>query len=260
MGSGHRKDRERGRRDGPRREDETRRATGLREPGCERISGDLHEMSHADHCDTSTTSNPDHTNTCYDFNNYADAWQDCAGHSDSSPELCPGAFQGDFHVDNDCHNDVSHSDVTHSNTHSNVAAWNDHYDSHSDTHGDTHSDSHTDYHSHNCNGAFYVNYTAEPGQVWATCVWLHWHGCAYGECEFEDCGGVGYDHYDWTVYQRHQNSYSDVAHSDSHSDTHSNIAHADEWYNVVHSDTHSDVAFVDVAFSNHCDHVDHNAG
>jgi hypothetical protein len=233
-------------------------------------------MTHADHCDSATTSNPDHTNTCISFNNYSDAWQDCGAHSDSSPELCPGAFQGDFHVDNshtdgthtDCHNDVSHSDVTHTNTYSDVAAWDNHSDSHTDTHGDTysdtHSDTHTDYHSHNCNGSYYVNYTAQPGNVFSGCAYTHWNSCGYGSCNFEDCGGVGYYHFDWYVYQGHQNSHADVAYSDSHgdthSDTHSDIAHADEWYNVVHSNTHSDVAFVDVAFSNHCDHVDHNAG
>jgi len=225
-------------------------------------------MAHADHCDSATTSNPDHTNTCISFDNYSDAWQDCGSHSDAAPELCPDAFQGSFHVDNshtdgthtDCHNDIAHSDTTHSDAHSDVSFVDNHYDTHSDTHSDSHSNTYgADSHIHNCNAAWYVDYTASEGKVFSSCAYAFYNSCGYGACNFEDCGGVGYDHFDWYVYQLHYNNYTDVAFVDNHSDTHSDT-HSDSHSNTDFVNTHSDVAFVDVAFADHCDHVDHNAG
>lgn len=66
-------------------------------------------MSHVDTCEDTPFNDGTHVDNCYDFNNYADAWQDCAGHSDSAPELCPGTFQGNFYVDNtECYDDTTH--------------------------------------------------------------------------------------------------------------------------------------------------------
>jgi len=217
-------------------------------------------MAHSDFCNTSTTSGS-FSDSCINFNNYADAYVDGCSYSDSSPLLCSGAFQGDFHVDNlTCHNNVAHSDTAHTDTHSNVAAWDDHSDSHWNVaHTDTHSDvSHSDTHAHNCTHSYYVNYTAEEGEHFTGCAWAFYNSCGYGHCNFEDCSGVGTKHYDWYVYKLHNNSHNDISHSDTHSNVAHSDTHSDEWYNAPHSDTHSNVAFVNILFSDHCDHTDSN--
>ena len=94
-------------------------------------------MAHADFCDSSynpgysdSGSHSDHYDTCYDFSNYADAWSNCGAHSNDSPTLCPGSFEGNFYIDNDCYNDINFSHTPHSNVafshtpHSNVSFYN----------------------------------------------------------------------------------------------------------------------------------------
>jgi len=244
-------------------------------------------MAYVDHCDT----NPGHTDSghidsCYDFNNYADAWLDCAGHSDYAPELCPAAFQGDFHVDDTaCHNDVPYDDW---DNHSNVAfddsAYSD-WDNHSNVpfddaypHVDSHintdipfDDHYNTSHSHSCGGhanvAYYLDTYCAAG-----------HSQSLWSNSPVDCDN-GYYHCDnvidrWSYYTTHShsaayNDFGNTAHSDyddySQWTDFGNTSHSDypdytDWYdfgNTTHSNwtDHDNVAFVDF-----CNHTNHNAG
>ena len=241
---------------------------------------------HVDHCDTNPGhSDSGHVDSCFDFNNYADAWQDCAGHSDAAPELCPGAFQGNFYVDNTaCHADTSHTNVAYAHTpHYNVYyhtpfhnvwhvntyyhtpyAHTPHYNVYSHT-----PYSHTPFadssHTNSCSGSLYAGSGTHYD---CTC------GSGYF-CNWANGGSTTPPHEDYIAHS-HSTGFGNtphvnVAHVNSYSHTpFSNTVHVNTYYHTPFSNTafsnsyyhtpFSNTAYSHTPFVNFCNHTDHNAG
>ncbi|TSA56115.1 hypothetical protein D4R42_04215 [bacterium] len=244
---------------------------------------------HVDHCDTNPGhSDASHVDSCFDFDNYADAWQDCAGHSDASPELCPGAFQGNFHVDNTaCHSNTAHDDWNDvGNPHSDsYSDWTDTGSPHSDTHGDwtdggdPHSDTHGNW-THHSNAAPHDDCTEHTNDYYDGFGFCN-HGCYPWEnvagIGAAECPGyvycLGEEDYYIYCYATHTNtggySYYLSPHSDSYGDwTDGGDPHSDthgDWGDFSdHTNTYSDwddfSDYDDVIHVDFCNHIDHNAG
>lgn len=101
-------------------------------------------------------TNP-HTDSCYNYNGYAD---------DGGLPLCPGAYQGSFHVNNDCDNVVAfsnfsnHSDVPHGDYCDTYQNWTDTYQNWPNT---THANvSHLDSGGATCRSYSSSKYTTYP--------------------------------------------------------------------------------------------------
>lgn len=255
-------------------------------------------MAYADHCNTTPSYNDAaHTNSCNDFSNYADAWLDCAGHADSSPELCPGAFQGNFYVDNSaCYNDVSHvnsySHTPHYNVyshtpHTNVPHTNNYYHTPHTNNAHYNSYSHTafaDYHlntsyghtpfangshSHSCNvfqnvvGYSHGDYTDPSG------YWCNWNDSSPwpGGLKHGDSSTFGNtSFYNSPAYNdySHQPFYNVYYHTPyNHTAFYNYYSHTPynhtPHYNVYSHTPHYNV-YSHTPFVDFCNHTDHNAG
>ena len=251
------------------------------------------------------TSKPSHSpgetvtlkkDTCNDFDNYADAWLDCPGHADSSPELCPDAFQGDFHVDNSaCYNDVSHVNSYAHTPHVNSAHVNNyshtphtntaHYNSYSHTphanyhlntsHGHTpHANYHLNYaHSNSCGGWMQI-YSGHYDNTCPSGYFCNWSNYPnfYDSATGSHLHSAGYNDYSHTPFYNRvaYNDYSHTPHYNVYSHTpynhtafynyysHTPYNHTPH-YNVYSHTPHNNV-YSHTPFVDFCNHTDHNAG
>jgi len=230
-------------------------------------------MAHADHCNTTPSYyDSSHTNSCYNFNNYADAHTNGCGHNNANPILCPGVFQGDFHINNSCHADTSHTNVAYNHT----AFSNNYY--------------HTPYsHTPHTNTPHTnIPYSHTPHQH----VTSHAHGCTEwvnlapgGHNDYGDsaghCNWLNAEPKQFSNYSGHSHfmegshkhtAFSDIPYSHipySHT-AHKNVAFSNSYSHAPHKNTpfsnsyshtpHKNVPYSHTPFVNFCNHTDHNAG